>query len=224
MEWQLADVILCPSEYVRTSIAAVNGPVDKCQVVPYGVDSSEFSQADSLDHEQISGQPLRVLYVGSVGVMKGIVYLLKAMSKLSDIPVQCRIVGAWRVNPHVLKSHTPENVELVGPVPRVRIAQEYKNADVFCLPSLSEGSATVVYEALAAGLPVVTTHHSGTIVRDEVEGFIVPIRDPDAIAESLCQLASDRSLLASMSEAAYARSAYGSLDTYGSRLLEALEL
>ena len=94
--------------------------------------------------------------------------------------------------------------------------------DVFLLPSICEGSATVIYEALAAGLPVICTPNAGSVVRDGVDGFIVPIRDPDAIMEKLEQLATNAQLLAQMSENARRRAGEYSIDAYGERLKEVL--
>jgi glycosyltransferase involved in cell wall biosynthesis len=65
------------------------------------------------------------------------------------------------------------------------VDQLYLSADVFALPSLSEGSALVVYEAMAAGLPVVVTPNCGAVARDGLDGYVVPIRDPEAIGERL---------------------------------------
>ncbi len=222
-EWVLADRILVASEFVKDEIAAAGGPVDKCKVVPYGVERERFSMSRAVDLQQGS-KVLRVLFVGGVGLRKGVPYLLAALRRLQGVPIRCRIVGGFQVDRKVLSGVLPKNVELVGSVPRAVIDEEYAHADVFCLPGLCEGSATVVYEALAAGLPVVTTVNTGSIVRDGVEGFIIPIRDVDAIAARLELLAKDRMLLAAMSEAARARSAYGSLEAYGGRLLDALGL
>jgi len=217
-EWALAGLIICGSEFVRHQIAQEGGPVEKCVVVPYGVELSAFSFRNSTQRN--AGQSLNVLFVGSVGLGKGIRHLLEAMRRLQGAPVRCRVVGGWSVDPDVLRRHVPDNVELVGYVPRTEVAREYERADVFCLPSLCEGSATVIYEALAAGLPVITTSNAGSIVRDGVEGFIVPIRDPEAIAEKLDLLASDRDRLWDMSVAARERSQYGSMQAYGKRLLQ----
>ncbi|MFW6106739.1 MAG: glycosyltransferase family 4 protein [bacterium] len=220
-EWALADLIVCGSEFVRDGIAEEDGPVDKCVVVPYGVDLLSFPAGDK--NGSPGGGPLRVLFVGSVGVRKGIPHLLEAMRLLQSSWVRCRVVGGWgRTDPDVLHRRAPSNVELVGRVPRSEVAREYARADVFCLPSLCEGSATVVYEALAAGLPVVTTPNAGSIVRDGVEGFVVPIRDPEAIADRIRRLADDRELLDDMSRAARERSSYGSVEAYGERLVDAL--
>jgi glycosyltransferase involved in cell wall biosynthesis len=223
-EWALADRILVPSEFVKQQISEVDGPVQKCRVVPYGVEQNRFAMAQKVDSSKDRNGILRVLFVGKVSLQKGVHYLLEAMRQLRSKAIQCRIVGGLEIDRSDLNEMLPQNVELVGSIPRNAIHKEYAWADVFCLPSLCEGSATVVYEALAAGLPVVTTPNSGSIVRDGVEGFVIPICDSDAIASCLECLASNRALLASMSEAARIRSDYGSLNAYRERLLEALEL
>jgi glycosyltransferase involved in cell wall biosynthesis len=92
----------------------------------------------------------------------------------------------------------------------------------FVLPSLEEGFARVLTEAMAAGLPVIASHESGatTLVRDDVEGFIVPPRDPEQIAEAMLRLARDRALNQRMGEAAHRQGAApNSWQDYGDRLL-----
>lgn len=222
-EWILADQILVASEFVKAEIKSAGGPSEKCVVVPYGVE---------LDHSPVQtdeirmgkkNKPLRVLFVGSIGLRKGIQYLLAAMKKLEQAPIHCRVIGAVHIDKQVLGKNLPENVKLVGHVERSEVKKEYAQADIFCLPSLCEGSATVIYEALAAGLPVITTPNSGSIVQAGVEGYIVPIRDVEAIVERFEQLMENRGLLQEMSTAALARSKYGSLTSYRKRLLEAVK-
>ena len=67
------------------------------------------------------------------------------------------------------------------------MADLYAWADVFLLPFICEGSAMVTYEALSWGLPVITTHNAGSIVRDTVDGWLVPYRDSEAIAIENCE-------------------------------------
>ena len=95
-----------------------------------------------------------------------------------------RFCGSIALPPSYL-SRLPPNVELRGIVPRNEMAKQYEWADVFCLPSLLEGSATVTYEAMAAGVPIITTIQSGSLVRDQIDGLIIPAGDIDAIVESL---------------------------------------
>jgi len=101
---------------------------------------------------------------------------------------------------------------------------QYAWADVFLLPTLCEGSATVCYEALAAGLPVITTPNAGSVVRDGLDGFVVPIRDPEAIAEKLEILARDRELLWWMSNKARERAREFTVEKYGERLIATLRV
>ncbi len=100
--------------------------------------------------------------------------------------------------------------------------KQYEWADVFLLPSLCEGSATVVYEALSAGLPVICTFNTGSVVRDNVDGYIVPIRDGEAIAEKLLHLAGHLGIRADMSANAASRAKQFSLTAYRDRLLDAI--
>jgi glycosyltransferase involved in cell wall biosynthesis len=107
-------------------------------------------------------------------------------------------------------------------VPRERIHEEFAAADVFVLPSLAEGSAEVTYEALAAGVPVVTTVAAGSVVRDGVEGRIVPERDPEALADAIARIVEDRDRRARMSVAARERARDYTWERYGERLVGAL--
>ena len=107
-------------------------------------------------------------------------------------------------------------------MPRLQMAEQYAWADVFLLPSISEGSASVCYEALADGLPVITTPNAGSVVRDGVDGFIVPIRNAEAIVQKLELLARDREMLAWMSANANLRSTEFTVEKYSQRMLEKL--
>jgi glycosyltransferase involved in cell wall biosynthesis len=90
----------------------------------------------------------------------------------------------------------------VGPVPSFEVHRWFQSSDVFVFPSLAEGSAYVTYQALAAGLPMITTLMSGSILRDGVEGFLVRPRDASAIADRLRILYNDPVRRSQMSRAA----------------------
>jgi glycosyltransferase involved in cell wall biosynthesis len=213
-EWECADTIVCGSPFVRDSVAACGGPVEKCTVVPYGVDA-RFRVPESRPHDG----PLRVLTVGSVGLRKGAPYVLET-AKCCEGGAAFRMVGSVDVT-EAARLQLEKYVDVVGRVPRSEMPHQYEWADVFLLPSICEGSATVTYEALAAGLPVICTPNSGSIVRDEKEGFIVPIRDPEAIAECIHRLATDRQLRSTMSKNALVRyEEAGNLDAYADRLIK----
>lgn len=215
-EWKCADRIICGSEFVREGIAKCGGPSNRCQVVPYGVDVPTL-YADKTNTRR---RPLRVLTIGSVDLRKGTPYVLGAAKRLQG-NARFRLVGAVAVS-HGARSDLRRWVELVGPVPRMEVAEHYRWADVFLLPSLCEGSATVVYEALGAGLPVICTHNTGSVVRDGVDGFVVPIRDIGAIADRLEMLTRDEQLRREMSRSARLRAEQFTLQQYAERLLRAI--
>ena len=216
-EWDLADRIICGSEYVKHAIAEQGGPVERCRVVPYAA-ADHFFAATPRSHPR---QPLRVLFVGTVCLGKGVPYLMQAAQQLRSEDVHCRVVGPVNVSDQAV-GQLAESLELAGPVPRSEMAGQYQWADVLVLPSISEGSANVCYEALAAGLPVITTPHAGSVLRDGQEGFLVPIRCAESIADRIMRLAGDVSLYQQMSEQARTRAAEFTWERYADRLVNVL--
>ena len=214
-EWDIADIIICPSEFVRRGVESCGGPVNKCVVVPYGVDG-RFA----IDRGGRLPGPLRVLTVGEVGLRKGSPYVGAAAERMTGRAV-FRMVGTIGVGDEV-KHKLGRTLELTGPVPRSDIGAHYAWADVFLLPSVCEGSATVVYEALAAGLPVIVTDNTGSVARDGRDGFVVPLGALDAIVEALDLLAASPDRLRSMSASARDRATQFGLEQYGARLLSVL--
>jgi len=156
-----------------------------------------------------------------VGLRKGSPYVLAA-AKLLPGRACFRMVGPISVQSLALEQ-LRQHVEVLGPVPRSTVREHYAWADVFLLPSLCEGSATVTYEALACGVPVIATPNTGSIVREGVDGFIVPIRDPEAIAAKLELFISQPDLLETMSRNCHEGAREGSLAGYARRLNQALE-
>jgi glycosyltransferase involved in cell wall biosynthesis len=214
-EWQYADRILCGSPFVASAIGECGGPQERCVVVPYGVAIHAAHEA-----RRRSSGPLRVLTVGTVGLRKGSPYVQQAARRLCGKAV-VRMAGAVKLQAAAARQ-LAEDVELLGSVPRAEVARHFQWADVFLLPSLCEGSATVTYEALAWGLPVVTTPNAGSLVRDGLDGFVVPPRDVDALVERIERLADDEPLRMQMANNALARAHEGSYEAYAVRLLAAI--
>jgi Glycosyl transferases group 1 len=214
-EWDIADKIVVPSKFVATSLDRLGVSADRCVTVPYGV-SGSFSKIIRDKHKG----PLRVLTVGGVRLQKGPQYTSDA-AKLLGKGFDFRLVGTCFLSDSA-KSEFGGTIRLVGNVPRSDVSVHFQWADVFLFPSLCDGFGCVLLEALAAGLPVITTVNSGIAIRDGVDGFVVPIRDANSIAERLEQLASEPSLAAEMSRNAKERSAAFTLEAYGDRLYSAV--
>lgn len=214
-EWGLADTILCGSEFVLESVAASGGPRERCIVVNYGVDR-RFTCPPRDNH----GGPLRVLTVGAVGLRKGSPYLIEAARALRA-EAQFRLVGGLECNVDIADDF-PQNVELVGSVPHSDMIRHFAWADAFLLPSLCEGSATSIYEALSSCLPVICTRSCGSIVRDNIDGFLVPTRSAEAIVEAVLRLAKDPALRRQMAENAGRQAGSFDFDHYSRSLLKVL--
>jgi glycosyltransferase involved in cell wall biosynthesis len=220
-EWEAADRILCGSEFVRDGIRECGGPVEKCVVVPYGVDFPPLlSPATSRLSPTNARRPLRVLTVGTVGLRKGSHYVMETARQMKG-RAEFRVVGPLAALPEAANQLSGQ-VDLRGPVPRSELGQHYAWADIFLLPSLCEGSATATYEALSHGRPVICTPNTGSVVRDGVEGYLVPPFDAPVIVSRIDQMAANPDLMESMSRNAFARASEFTLEKYAERLLAAV--
>lgn len=225
--WELADCVVCGSSFVREGMRRCGGPAEKCAIVPYGVDLGEISEMASAPWLQArrarryAGKPLRVLSVGSVSLRKGAPYILEAARRLGPA-AQFRLAGALDITGQA-RDKLAQSVELTGLVPRNEIVDHYRWADVFLLPSICEGSATVCYEALKYGLPVICTPNTGSVVRDGVDGLIVAPSSGEAIVEAIQRILDAPALWETLSGHASMTAQTLDVKHYGQRLLKAVE-
>ena len=214
-KWALSDQVLVPSDYCWQRSIALGCDPNKLALVPYGIPEHWFD----LNPQP---QPGRLLFVGQVGLRKGSHVLAEACRILHSrgVVFECRVAGPLQVDvSHPLFA----GPTYLGQVPRSQVQEEFRCADIFVLPTLAEGMALVHLEAMACGVPVITTPHCGSAVRDGVDGFIVPIRDANALADRIEQLTMDRSLRHAMGSAARNRAKNYTWSLYGKRLMEQLQ-
>jgi glycosyltransferase involved in cell wall biosynthesis len=216
-ELALADYVFVPSEHVRRTLAGAV-PEEKIRVVHYGAPAVRRRERISTD----PGRPLQVLFVGMLAQHKGIGYLLDAVDRAGS-QVELTLVGR-RFRPNARVDAALNKWRWFESVPNSRVLDLMQEADVLVLPSLTEGCALVVLEALSCGLPVIVTPNTGSLafVRDGCEGFVVPICQSDAIADRLRTLFHDRELLAAMSRNAQATAAEKSWESYRANFAETL--
>lgn len=199
-EFESCDRIVAPSLVVRESFKR-HGCAEKVVVVSPGVDHVFFMPPA----ESRSPAVFRVCYVGRVELAKGVGYLLEAWRRLSLRRAELVLVG------QILPEMTPflstcgdSNIRPLGLLPRKRVAEEYRRSNLSVMPSVNEGLANVLLESMACGLPVVATEKSGATdcVTEGNEGFVVPARNVDALAERIlwCYLHPDEA--AAMGQAA----------------------
>lgn len=207
------DYITVPSDFSYQSMLENGIPKEKLVKLPFGANTEYFCPSNKI-HDSFN-----VLFVGQVGFRKGVLYLLDAWKKLGFKDAKLRILGQEdkEIVPFLAPFRNNPSIEFLGYGKSLDL---YQDSDVFVLPSLEEGSALVTYEALACGLPVITTYESGSVVSDNQDGFIVKSRDPSLLAEKLEYLYNNRSRLKEFSESARKKAESYSWENYGNRLVQ----
>ena len=214
--YEIADAITVPSSFAARSFVESGLPPEKIHRIPYGVRLESFSR---------TGEPpadrFEVLFAGSVGLRKGFPYLLEAFAKLRHPAKRLRVVGALHPDMKTVLGRLPlDQVEFLGAVPQQRLAEFMSTSHVMVLPSIEEGLALVQGQSLACGCPVLCSTNTGgeDLLTDGIEGFIIPIRDSQALTDRMQQLADDPALQSRMSEAALRRvRSIGGWNDYGDR-------
>jgi glycosyltransferase involved in cell wall biosynthesis len=182
-EFEMCDRIIVPSEAARQSFVEC-GCGSKATVVWPGVDHHVFRPPQAERNSPV----FRACYVGRVELAKGLFYLLEAWKRLRLPHSELVLVGEIRPEVQsILRDCSSHNIRLAGLVPPDRVAQYYQQSSLFLFPSVNEGLALVLLEAMACGLAVVATAQSGAkeCVTEGKEGFVVPGRDVDALAEAI---------------------------------------
>jgi starch synthase len=180
-ERALADYLLAPSDYVIRCLREHGVPAHKIIKIPYGVDVERFRPAEKPAPEE----RFRILFVGRLAAGKGVQYLLAAWQRLSLPRAELVLAGPLdRTGEAILRRH-PGRFRWVGSIPKQEIHNWFAASDVFVFPSLSDSWGLAVSEAMATGLPVVTTSVCGVPVRHGLDGLVVPPADIDALCDAI---------------------------------------
>jgi glycosyltransferase involved in cell wall biosynthesis len=209
-----SDGLLCPAQAVIDDIASYGEHYRaKCYLLPYGASLTFGGDAQP--------QLRRVLYAGAVVLRKGPQYLRQAADLVLRQDPEIEFVIAGAISDQARAAMAAPNITILGHLNRDAMRAEFARADAFVFPSLAEGSAGVVLEAMAAGLPIVTTKAAGVDIGPDA-GIIIPERDPQAIADAVIQICNDRTLRSEMSQAARKRSQTYSLEIWATTYEAAL--
>ncbi|HEX4638199.1 MAG TPA: glycosyltransferase family 4 protein [Chthoniobacterales bacterium] len=212
-ELALADRVIVASTFTKETLDAA--PVRaKIDIVPYGAPASSSSEIRK------PSERLKVLFAGALGQRKGLSYLLKAVELLND-SVDLTLLGQKTVNDCAALNEAVRKHRWIRSLPHAGMLREMAEHDVLVFPSLFEGFGLVVLEAMAQGTPVITTAHTcgPDVLTDGVDGFIVPIRSAEAIADKLDLLNRDRDRLMEIKRAAKAKAALHGWEDYRRRLV-----
>ena len=200
-EYNLADKICVPSKIAANSFLQRGFPEEKIIINPLGVDVGWFKKP----RVRSKNKRPRIVFAGSVGVRKGVPWLLKAINRLSAKCDLHLFGNLERGFGSVVQRIGKDSVRMFGPVPSDRLAIEYSKADIFCLPSIEEGFGLVVLQAMAMGVPVVVTESVGaaSIIDNGVNGLIVPPFDDYALKDALESLIEDKDRRHKIGDAGY---------------------
>jgi len=220
LEYDEADYTFVLSSFVAETFLNRGYPKEKLVHVLPGIDLTPFRPVEKRD------SIFRVIFCGRPSVKKGTHYLLKAFCELNLENSELLLIGSLSDEMRPILEKYPGNYKAVGQINRSELYKYYSQGSVFVLPSLEEGLAKVTIEAMACGLPVVATANSGAgdVVREGVDGFIVPIRNIDALKEKILYMYENRDLCRSMGRNAIERvHAEFTLEKYLDRMLAALK-
>jgi glycosyltransferase involved in cell wall biosynthesis len=218
-ELELAQTVICPSLFVADSVPKKYRTDKTVIVAPFGSPPTGPAKVFSPS----AGKKLRVLFVGSMSQRKGLGDLMAAMRCLKRSDVELVIMGSLQAPLEFYRREFPDFTYEPGR-PHSQVLELMRRSDVFCLPSIVEGRALVMQEAMSQGLPLIITANTGgeDLIEEGATGFLAPIRQPDYIAEKIAWFADHRTLLPDMSRAAQTKAAGLTWEKYGQTIVNAV--
>jgi glycosyltransferase involved in cell wall biosynthesis len=221
-ELEMADMVVIPSSFVQESLPswAANKQII---VSPFGSPFYLNESVETNNSKTSQNKPLRVLFVGSMGQRKGLADLFEATKLLPKGSVELVVMGSLQTTMSFYKSQHVDFIYEPGR-PHHEVLTLMKSCDVFCLPSIVEGRALVMQEAMSQGLPVIITPNTGgaDLIIEGETGFLVPIRRPDVIAEKINWFVENRSQIPQMGERAKQHAMQYTWDNYRKTIVNSI--
>lgn len=202
-EPDMADAIAVASHYTAKTLTENGVPENKITVIPYGISTDKFVKKTG----RTQRRGIKAIFIGSMVQRKGLSYLLEAMHLLDDKSIELVICGRGFSDEKLLEKFTHPQITIKKDLSHGNLLQEMHNSDVFVFPTLCEGFAHVILEAMASGLPVITTDRccGPDIIEEGKQGFIIPANNSIVIADKLQWAASNKNALYQMGQAAAGR-------------------
>jgi len=216
--YDMADRLVVGSTFVKRTLTERGIDATKIDVIPYGVDTTFWREAFR-ERPGTTGGKLVFVYAASVGLRKGVQYLLRAWRKAALEDCELLVCGANYLPQHREFAETPDNVRFLGPQTHTQLREIYKRAHVYVLPSLFEGLARSGLEAMASGLAPIVTWETGLtdMVSDGLNGWVIPSRDEASLAKCLRACAENRQAVANAGGKAHETAMKYSWEVYGRR-------
>jgi glycosyltransferase involved in cell wall biosynthesis len=202
----LAEHWIAASSFTKDTLIENGVPGERVHVVPYGTDLTSFRPDPARIPFHRDHRRLRLLFVGTIAQRKGIRYLVDAMHSLPAELVELTVCGR-PVDDLSLFANTSSRIQVKTAIGQDELIEAYRHSDLFVFPSVAEGFGHVLLEAMASGLPVISTTRTAArdLVRPGVEGFVIQPGSAHALAESIRWFLENPARLAEMSRAARLR-------------------
>ena len=196
-KWQseiaLANQIIVNSDWSRQCLMQAGVSEEKIRIIPLAYER-EKTELKGGQRGQARSRSFNVLFLGQVNIRKGVPQLLDAMRILeSHADIILTIAGPTEIDMTIVESRP--NVRFIGPVARNQVQKLYEVADVFILPTLSDGFAITQLEALASEVPVIASNRCGEVVQDGINGWILRDLEPSTIADTILRAQAERPLI-----------------------------
>ena len=219
-ELELAELIVCPSNFVLESLPENARATKACVMVPFG-------SPPVLEKKQPTRSkrgPLRILFAGALTQRKGLADLFAAMKLIDSAEIELVVMGSLLQPLSWYRERCPK-LTYKAPRPHAEVLRLMRSCDVLVLPSIVEGRALVQQEAMASGLPLIATRNAGgdDLITEGETGFLVPIRAPEALAEKISWCAAHRERVSGMGIAAQKTAAKLTWPGYGGKVLAAVQ-
>jgi glycosyltransferase involved in cell wall biosynthesis len=215
-------MVVVPSHFVKNSIPdwAAN---KKIIVSPFG--TPQIANNDNSKEIKLQNRPLRVLFAGSMGQRKGLGDLFAAMRLLNTKEVELVVMGSLQA-PIEFYRKEYAGFEYEPGRPHKEVLALMRSCDVFCLPSIVEGRALVMQEAMSQGLPIIITPNTGgeDLIIEGETGFLIPIRSPECIAEKITWFLENREEIQRMGAKAKLHAQTYTWENYGMKIIESIKV
>jgi glycosyltransferase involved in cell wall biosynthesis len=219
----MADIVVCPGVFVMDSLP-VWAKSKKLIISPFGSPA-----AAGTNNNQDAGagdffnRPLRILFVGSMGQRKGLGDLFEAMKILAGKDVELVVMGSLLDSMDFYRSEF-KNFRYEPGRSHNQVLELMRSCDVFCLPSIVEGRALVMQEAMSQQLPIIITPNTGgaDLVIEGQTGFLVPVKSPEKIAEKINWFLDNKGQIPLMGKMAQEHASKYTWEQYGHQVVNSI--
>jgi len=222
-EYKISDYILVPSIYVKNSFLKEKFPEEKIKVINYGIDLREIKT------NNYNQDKFKIIYTGAIILRKGLQYLLLALKNLKLKDTELIIIGNVEKKIRKILSNLTKEVQIpikfFNRLPKKLYYLMLANSSLYIFPSLEDGWAMTVLEAMASGLPIITTKNVGAseIIENGKEGFVVNIRDVNSIRDHILYFYENPSEVKRMGENARKKASQYSWEKFVNNLVKFYE-